>query len=48
MVSKFNFPHSFITSNLVNKAVFSRTIPLSDFAIRLHFHFPRVKILERM
>ena len=48
MVSKFNLPHSFITSGLVNKAVFGRTTPLSDFANMLHFHFLREKILERM
>ena len=48
MVSKFSFPHSFITCNLVNKAVFGRTTPLSDFANMLHFQFPREKILERM
>lgn len=48
MVSKFNLPHSFITSGLVNKAVFARTTPLSDFANMLHFYFLREKILERM
>ena len=48
MVSKFNRPHSFITSGLVNKALFGRTTPLSDFANMLPFHFLREKILERM
>lgn len=48
MVSKFCLPHSFMTNNLVNKAVFGRTTPLSDFADKLHFQFPREKILERM
>lgn len=48
MVNKFNLPYSFITSNVVNKTVFSRTTPQPDFANMFHFHFSREKILERM
>lgn len=48
MVSKFSLPHSFTTTNLVNKAVSSRTTLPSDFASMLYFHFSWEKILERM